>query len=77
MTRTSLGAGQARGFKLSRKNGCTQCSPNIVFKHPVALIYHLFHAYFRLQCSLLSSHISAVCGHHRVASVLLKLLHCI
>jgi hypothetical protein len=29
--------------------------PNIVFKHPVALIYHLFHIYFRLKCNLLSS----------------------
>jgi hypothetical protein len=23
----------------------------IVFKHPVALIYHLFHMYFRLKCN--------------------------
>jgi hypothetical protein len=28
---------------------------NIVFKHPAALIYYLFHTiYFRLQCNLLS-----------------------
>jgi hypothetical protein len=28
--------------------------PNIVFRHLVALIYHLFHTiYFRLQCNLL------------------------
>jgi hypothetical protein len=27
---------------------------NIVFKHPVAFIYHLFHTiYFHLQCNLL------------------------
>jgi hypothetical protein len=31
-------------------------SSNIVFKHPVALLYHLFHTiYFRLQCNLLFS----------------------
>jgi hypothetical protein len=56
--------------------------PNIVFKHPVALIYYLFHIYFRLTCILLSSHpsstlhVSAVYGHQQVSSILLKLLHC-
>jgi hypothetical protein len=56
--------------------------PNIVLKHPVALIYHLFHIYFRLMCILLSSHpsstlhVSAIYGHHQVSSILLKLLHC-
>jgi hypothetical protein len=54
--------------------------PNIEFKHPVALIYNLFHIYFRLKCSLLCSHpsstlhVSAVYGHHQVSSILLKLL---
>jgi hypothetical protein len=74
---------QAPQFKLARNNGCTQCLPfpNIVFKHPVAFIYHLFHIYFRLRCSLLSSHpssslhVSAVYDHHQVSSILLKLLH--
>jgi hypothetical protein len=28
--------------------------PNIVFKHPVALIYHLFHIYFPLKYTLFS-----------------------
>jgi hypothetical protein len=55
---------------------------NIVFKHPAALIYNLFHIiYFRLQCKLLLSHFllttcfdrtrpsSGVCNS-------LKLLHC-
>jgi hypothetical protein len=32
---------------------------SIVFKHPVALIYYLFHIYFLLQCNLLSSHSSS------------------
>jgi hypothetical protein len=70
-------------FKFSQKNGCTQCFPHIVFKHPVALIHNLFHIYFRLQCNLLSSqpssalHVSAVDRHHLVSSILLKLLHCI
>jgi hypothetical protein len=56
--------------------------PNIVFKHPVALIYHLFHIYFHLKCNLLSSHpsptlhILAVYGHRQVSSIMLKLLHC-
>jgi hypothetical protein len=27
--------------------------PNIVFKHPVELIYHLFHIYFRLKCNFI------------------------
>jgi hypothetical protein len=36
-------------------------SSNIVFKHPVALIYHLFHIYFHLKCNLLSSHPSSTC----------------
>jgi hypothetical protein len=55
---------------------------NIVFKHPGALIYNLFHIHFRLKCNLLSSHssstlhVSAVYGHHQVPSILLKLLHC-
>jgi hypothetical protein len=46
--------------------------PNIVFKHPVALIYHSFHIYFHVECNLLhshpssTSHISAVYGHHQV-----------
>jgi hypothetical protein len=54
--------------------------PNIVFKHSVALIYHLFHIYFRLKCNLLSSHpsstlhVSAVYGHHEVSSSLLKVV---
>jgi hypothetical protein len=54
---------------------------NIVFKLPVALIYHLFHIYFRLECNVLHSHSSselhgsAVYGHHQVSSILLKLLH--
>jgi hypothetical protein len=44
--------------------------PNIVFKLPVALIYHLFHKYFRLKYTLLYSHPStlhgsAVYGHHQ------------
>jgi hypothetical protein len=57
--------------------------PNIVFKHPVALIYHIFYIYFRLKCNLLCSHPystlhdSAAYGHHQVSSSLLKLLHCI
>jgi hypothetical protein len=41
-------------FKLSQKNGHTQrlfFIINIVFKHPVALIYNLFHAYFRFKLS--------------------------
>jgi hypothetical protein len=56
--------------------------PNIVFKDPVALIYHLFHIYFRLKYNLLYSNPSstlrgsAVYDHHQVSSVLLKLLHC-
>jgi hypothetical protein len=56
--------------------------PNIVFKHPVTLICHLFHIYFRLKYILLYSqpsstlHVSAVYGHYQVSSVLLKLLHC-
>jgi hypothetical protein len=32
---------------------------DIVLKHPVTLIYHLFHIYFRLKCNLLSSHPSS------------------
>jgi hypothetical protein len=50
----------------------------IVFKHPVALIYHLIHIYFRLKCNLLYSHPSstlhgsAVYSHHQVSSDLLK-----
>jgi hypothetical protein len=52
---------------------------NIVFKYPVALIYHLFHIYFRLKFNLLSSHpfphVSAVYSHRQVSSILLKLLH--
>jgi hypothetical protein len=57
-------------------------SPNIVFKHLVALMYHVFHIYFCLKCNLLSSHpsstlhVSAVYGHHQVSSILLKLLQC-
>jgi hypothetical protein len=56
--------------------------PNIVFKHSVALIYHLFHIYFPPKCNSLSSHpssilhVSAVYGHCQVAFTLLKLLHC-
>jgi hypothetical protein len=32
---------------------------NIVFKHPVALIYYLFHTiyFFRLQCNLILVHL--------------------
>jgi hypothetical protein len=57
--------------------------PNNLFKNPVALIYHLFHIYFRLKYNLLSSHrsstvhCSAVYGHHQVSSILIKLLHSI
>jgi hypothetical protein len=56
--------------------------PNTVFKHPVALIYHLFYRYCHLKSDLLSSHPSstlhvwAVYGYHQVFSILLKLLHC-
>jgi hypothetical protein len=56
--------------------------PNIVLKHPVALIYHLFHKKFRLKYDLLYSHPSstlhgaAIHGHHQVSSILLKLFHC-
>jgi hypothetical protein len=56
--------------------------PNILFKHPLALIYHLFHIYFSLKCSSLPSHpsatlhVSAVHGHHQVSSIFLKLLQC-
>jgi hypothetical protein len=56
--------------------------PTIVFKHPVALIYHLFHICFRVKCNVLASHpsstlhVSAVYSHHQVSSILLKLLHC-
>jgi hypothetical protein len=55
--------------------------PNIVFKHSVALIYHLFHIQFGLKYNLLYSHlsftlhVSAVFGDYQV-SILLKLLHC-
>jgi hypothetical protein len=55
---------------------------NIVFTYPIALIYHLFHIYFRLKYNLLYSHPSstlhgsAVYGHHQVSSISLKLLHC-
>jgi hypothetical protein len=54
---------------------------NVVFKHPVKLIYHVFHIYLRLKCNLLYSHPSStlhgsdVYGH-QVSSVLLKLLEC-
>jgi hypothetical protein len=72
-------------FKLSQENGCTQCFLNIEFKHPVALIYNLLHIYFRLKCNVLLSHPSStlhgsavrVYGHHKVSSILLKLLYCI
>jgi hypothetical protein len=52
----------------------------LYLKHPVALIYHLFHVYFHLKCNLLSSHASsthvlAVYGN-QVSSTLQKLLHC-
>jgi hypothetical protein len=56
--------------------------PKIVFKHPVALIDHLFHIYFRLKRNLVSCHpsstlhVSAVYGHHQASSILLKSLHC-
>jgi hypothetical protein len=56
--------------------------PTTVFKHFVALIYHLLHIYFRLKCNLVSSHpsstsyVSVVHGHHQVSSILLKLLNC-
>jgi hypothetical protein len=54
---------------------------NIVFKHPVALIYHLFHViYFRLQCNLLSHFLLTTCfGRTRPSSGVsnsLKLLPC-
>jgi hypothetical protein len=55
---------------------------NIVFKHPIAWIYHLFHVYFRLKRNLLSSHpsctphVSVVYCHRQVSPVLLKLFHC-
>jgi hypothetical protein len=53
---------------------------NIVFKHPVALIY-LLYTYFCLKCNLFSIHpssclhVSSAYGHHQVLSILLKLLH--
>jgi hypothetical protein len=56
---------------------------NIVFKHPVELVYNLFHIYFSRICNILPSHtastlhVSAVYGHHQVSSILLKLLHCL
>jgi hypothetical protein len=56
---------------------------NIIFKHPVVVIYHLFHTYFRLKCNLLYSHFStslhrsAVYYLHQVCSFLLKYLRCI
>jgi hypothetical protein len=41
-------------YFLSVGHSATRPFPNIVFKYPVALIYHLFHTmYFRLQCNLL------------------------
>jgi hypothetical protein len=52
----------AHQFKLLRKNGCTHCFLfliRIMFKPPVALIYHLFHIYFRLKYNLLHSHPSS------------------
>jgi hypothetical protein len=56
--------------------------PNIVFKHPVALINHLYHIYFRIKSNLSSSHPSSTLHGSAVysssgASILLKLLHCI
>jgi hypothetical protein len=56
--------------------------PNIVFKHPVALIHNLFHIYFRLKYTLLYNYPSstihgcAIYGHHQVSYILLKLLFC-
>jgi hypothetical protein len=57
--------------------------PNIVFKHPVALIYHLFHINFRLKYKVLNSHPSstlhgsaAIYSHHPVSSILLKFSRC-
>jgi hypothetical protein len=57
--------------------------PNILFKHPVALIYHLFHIYFLLKYNLLvyiqpssTLYVSDIYDHHQVSSTLLKLLHC-
>jgi hypothetical protein len=49
--------------------------PNIVFKHPVALKYHLFRIYFRLKCNLLTSrpsstvHVSALYDLHEIMVV--------
>jgi hypothetical protein len=57
-------------------------SHEIIFKHPVALMYHLFHTiiYFRLQCNLLlSPFLLTTCfsrtGPSSDASNSLKLLH--
>jgi hypothetical protein len=50
---------------------------NIVFKHPVALLYHLFHTiYFRLQCNLiLSSFLLTTCfGSTRPSSGVAKIV---
>jgi hypothetical protein len=46
--------------------------PNIVFKHPVAITYNLFHIYFHLKFNLSYSdpsstlHSSVVYDHHQV-----------
>jgi hypothetical protein len=42
----------------------------IVFKNPVALIYHLFHIF-----PSPSQHVSDAYGHRQVSSISLKLLH--
>jgi hypothetical protein len=54
---------------------------SFVFKHPVALVYRLFHIYLSLKCNLLYSHPSstfhgsAANGHYQLSSTLLILLH--
>jgi hypothetical protein len=56
---------------------------NIVFKQPVALIYYLFHIYFRVNCNLLCSHsfpnymVRLYTAIIRCLTILRKLLHCI
>jgi hypothetical protein len=47
--------------------------PDIVFRHPVAIIYHLFHIHFRLKYNLLVNLPYYMIG---LSSTLLKLLHC-
>jgi hypothetical protein len=51
--------------------------PNIVFKHPVALTYHLIHIYFRLKCNVL--YIVTLLPHYMVrlyTAIIRRLLSC-